>query len=67
MLEAQFNITITYQHIKGKDNTLADALSRAHLSTAMNNLAALEINKRQLSVINPCLFVFETLNESILL
>lgn len=46
MLQAQFDIKITYEHIMGKSNTLADSLSRANLSSAMRYLASDEITKK---------------------
>lgn len=64
MLQAKFNIDISYDHIKGELNTLADALSRAHLSPKAELLANKLIHDNQLEVISPCLYIFSTLNHN---
>lgn len=65
MLQSKYDITVTYQHIFGNINTLADALSRAHISDVKKNLALQEINCCSLRVIEPGLFVFYIKSESI--
>lgn len=67
MLQARYNISITYTHIMGKVNTLADALSRAHLSPAMRHLADTEIKKQGLTIVDPCLYIFDIIDDVIFL
>lgn len=67
MLQAKFNFTISYDHIMGKDNKLADALSRAHLSPAMNRSACEQIQAQNIKLIDPCLFMLQEIQSDIFL
>lgn len=67
MLQAKYQFTISYAHIKGKDNVVADALSRAHLSPAMADIAQSYIDKHSIQVVDPCLYMFYVINDDILL
>ena len=61
MVQAVLGVHITYDHVPGKDNQVADALSRAHLSHADHLLAKDTIDKLHLHVIHPCLHVFDNI------
>lgn len=67
MLQARYGFSITFEHIRGKDNTLADALSRAHVSPSMSRCAQDSLIDANITRINPCLFIFGEINESIFL
>lgn len=67
MLQAKYQFTISYAHIKGKDNVIADALSRAHLSPAMADIANVYIDKYSIKIVDPCLYMFQVINHNILL
>lgn len=67
MLQAYYQFSITYEHIKGKDNVIADALSRAHLSPAMNDIANTYIDQHNVQVVDPCMYMFHVINEDIFL
>lgn len=67
MLQAKYNIDISYEHIKGEHNTLADALSRAHLSTKAALLAEKLINDNSLLTVSPCLYIFSILKQNVFL
>ena len=56
MVQATFGVDLSYDHIPGKDNDVADALSRAHLSGHMGSLATSLVNHYSLVCIDPCLF-----------
>lgn len=67
MLQAQYQFSITYEHIKGKDNVIADALSRAHLSPAMADIANTHIQQNNIQLVDPCLYMFDVINHDIFL
>lgn len=67
MLQAEFEFSIRYHHIRGKDNVLADALSRAHLSPAMNDIANTYMHKHNIDLVHPCLFIFGVIKSDLFL
>ena len=66
MIQAAFDLTISYDHVPGKDNGVADALSRAHLSSTDARKAQNIINNDSLDVIKGCYYVFDVLTPSLL-
>lgn len=67
MLQAKFDIHISYEHIRGKDNKLADALSRAHLTPAMAQYAQTQLHKFNITRIPPCMYIFSITDGDIFL
>ena len=55
MVQAIYQVTIYYEHISGRLNVLADALSRAHISEQSARLADDLVHSLYLNWINPCL------------
>lgn len=55
MLQAHFGIQITYEHIRGVDNKLADALSRVHIAAPMAQYAWEQLSK--LNIIESDIFL----------
>ena len=56
MVQALFQVTVVYEHIPGRLNFLADALSRAHQSES-HNAAALElVESLHLNWVEPCTY-----------
>ena len=61
MAQALLGIDISYDHIPGKDNEVADALSRAHLGSGSSAQAVAWIDHYALSMVPPCLhFLYNT-------
>ena len=56
MAQALLGVDISYDHIPGKDNETADALSRFHLSTTDEHRADSLVAYYSLSPISPCMF-----------
>ena len=54
MVQALFDLQITYAHIAGEDNGKADRLSRAHISEADYKKAKEVVDSNQLKIIRPC-------------
>ena len=57
MIQAKYAIRISFSHIAGILNPVADALSWAHTSQAHHNLALDYITKGQLVNVKPCTYV----------
>ena len=55
MVQAVLDINITFEHIPGKLNVLADALSRTHLDPTYYHTVLKYMKNFGLSYINPCL------------
>ena len=64
MAQAILQIKVTYKHIAGANNTLADALSRAHVSASHNALAKDIVNRYNLEWCDPCLYVLDVVAPS---
>ena len=62
MVQALLGVEITYDHIPGKDNEVADALSRAHLSEADHGSAVDWVAYYGLVCIKPCLYFLSHLD-----
>ena len=58
MLQAVRQVKVSFGHIAGTENKLADALSRAHISNAHQNIATEMCIQRHLKPINPCLLAY---------
>lgn len=63
MLQAYYQFSITYEHI----NVIADALSRAHLSPAMNDIANSYIAHHNIELVDPSMYMFNVINQDIFL
>ena len=57
MPQAKFAVKISFSHIAGQHNQIADALSRAHTSAAYHALAYEFIENNSLVVVKPCTHV----------
>ena len=64
MAQAILQIKVTYKHIAGANNTLADALSRAHVSSSHNALAKDIVNRYNLEWCDLCLYVLDVVAPS---
>lgn len=67
MIQAKFHIDISYEHIPVVHNSLADALSRAHLSPRAAHTANQLLIKNNLRLIHPCLNIFKVLEHDVFL
>ena len=56
MTQALLGVEMSYDHIPGRDNNVADALSRAHLSMGDRDSADRWIAHYALETVRPCLF-----------
>ena len=65
MIQAKFNISVTYDHIPGKHNDFADDLSRAHINNSHAHRARSHINDNNITVIKPCEFFLHQLDPCI--
>ena len=65
LVQAKFDLKITYQHIAGVNNAVADRLSRAHLSDKDLANALGVIDEHDLALIEPCTYVFNILDPPI--
>ena len=61
MVQAVLDVQVSYVHVPGKDNEIADRLSRAHLSTADYKSAKSIIATNCLDMIDPCIFITHNL------
>ena len=59
MAQAIFQIQVTYKHIAGANNILADPLSRAYSSTSYDSLAKEIVRKYNLEWCDPCLHILD--------
>ena len=66
MVQALFDLKLTFVHLPGKDNQVADALSRAHTSNLFYSTASEMINTSNLLWIQPCTYVLSFLVPAIL-
>lgn len=67
MLQAYLDFDISYEHIKGKENKLADALSRAHLTPSMAQYAHDQLQIENIQRVPPCLYIFSIIDQDIFL
>lgn len=67
MLQAEFGFHISYEHIRGRDNKLADALSRAHVAPVMARYAQEQLNSLNITRVNPCMYIFSIIDENLFL
>ena len=61
MVQAILDVHLSYVHIPGSDNQVADCLSRAHLSPLHHAQAAKTIDECTLVMNAPCLHIFENI------
>ena len=66
MLQARFAFKVSFSHIAGDLNVIADALSRAHLTKAYHGLAHEFIKSMNLVVVRPCTHILSYLYPPIL-
>ena len=64
MAQAIFRIQVTYKHIAGANNVLADVLSRAHISPYYDSLAKDIVSKYNLEWCPPCIHVLDIVTPS---
>ena len=64
MVQAIFQVSIVYDHIPGRLNVLADALSRSHLSENHRNSADINVHALGLRWVEPCLHSLNALHLS---
>ena len=62
MLQAVLDVTISFAHIAGINNGVADALSRAHLSERHLKCAENIVNDYALTLIDPCVHILAVLH-----
>ena len=62
MVQAILSMEITYDHVPGKDNEVADALSRAHISRAHKDTANHLVNHYSLQPVRTCCYFLYNLN-----
>ena len=62
MLQAVLDVRLTFEHIPGVHNVLADALSRTHLATKFHNIIDTYISKFGLKYVDPCMYFISKLN-----
>ena len=62
MVQAVLDITISFAHIAGVNNGVADALSRAHLSKAHLAKAENVVADHRLCLVDPCMHVLAVLH-----
>lgn len=67
MLQAEFGFHISFEHIRGRDNRLADALSRAHVAPAMAQYAHEQLNSLNINRIKPCMYIFTIIDDDLFL
>ena len=66
MVQAVLDVQVSYAHIPGKENEVADRLSRAHISPSDHLLLDQLLLEKTLSIIEPCLHVFDNMPEPLL-
>ena len=64
MVQAVLDVRLTFAHIAGADNKVADALSRAHMSAAHFNRAETLVRQNYLVIIQPCLHALDHIHLS---
>ena len=62
MVQAVLDVSLTFAHIAGLDNGVADRLSRAHLTPTDLHKAEEAVQERKLIIIDPCLHIFSILS-----
>lgn len=65
MAQAMYNFNISYSHIAGSENEVADALSRAHLAQNISKKADLYVVRDKLNIIKPCTYAFDVISPHI--
>ena len=58
MVQALLDIQISYVHVPGARNVVADALSRQHLNNGFRETVGNIVINQNLTIITPCLYVF---------
>ena len=61
MVQAVLDIQLSYVHVPGKDNEIADRLSRAHLSENDHFLLEGILQEMPLNIVEPCLHIFHNI------
>lgn len=61
MVQAILNIQISYEHIAGRDNSIADSLSRLHIHDIYKNVAFTFLKKNDIPYVQPDLYIFEAI------
>ena len=66
MVQAVLDVHVSYVHVPGKDNEIADRLSRAHLAERDHLLARQSIHDNALTMIDPCLYFIDNIRAPVL-
>ena len=66
LLQARFAFKISFSHIPGAENQVADAMSRAHLSGGYRYLAQDFIQELRLVIVHPCTHILSLMHPPIL-
>lgn len=66
MIQSLLDVNITYQHIPGHQNILADALSRVHLDNAYSKVIENHVKSLSLCYVQPRLTVFSSLHDPVI-
>ena len=66
MVQAILDIQITYVHVPGVKNEVADALSRQHMDRKAREVVDKLVTQNSINVINPCLYVFDMIPSPLL-
>ena len=61
MLQAKFAVRLSFTHLAGADNLVADALSRAHTSPPYRRLVQDFIATQNIRIVSPCTYIFSCL------
>ena len=66
MVQATLDIRLTFKHVPGRLNNIADALSRAHISKPTYDRAEKLVIANDLALCDPCTYAFSTVTPPIL-
>lgn len=66
MLQATYEFDITYEHIPGVENSLADSLSRMHLHKSYRDKVEQLTYECSIRNVIPCLYIFNAIDTPIL-
>lgn len=61
MVQSILDVNITYEHILGSENIVADSLSRLHLNNSYKERAFRYINDNHIQYVEPYLYIFAAL------
>lgn len=62
MVQAILDVTISYEHIPGTENSIADSLSRLHINDSYKDIAFRYMQDNGITYVEPCLYMFSVLS-----